>query len=49
MTGGRAAPEVGFCAAGSGVGSLVGTALGPWLYPPLAEGQGTQHEQMLAP
>lgn len=39
---------VGFCAAGSGVGSLVGTALGPWLYPPLPEGQGTQQEQILA-
>lgn len=39
---------VGFCAAGSGVGSLVGTALGPWLYPPLAPGQGTQPEQILA-
>lgn len=39
---------IGFCAAGSGVGSLVGMALGPWLYPPLPEGQGTQQEQILA-
>lgn len=39
---------IGFCAAGSGIGSLVGTALGPWLYPPLPEGQGTQEDQILA-
>ncbi len=36
-----------FAAAGSGVGSLVGTALGSWLYPQLPEGQGTLDEQML--
>ena len=40
--------SVGFCAAGNGVGSLVGMAFGPWLYPPLPEGQGTQQEQILA-
>lgn len=38
----------GFCAAGSGVGSLVGTALTTWLYPPLAEGEGTPHERIMA-
>ncbi len=37
-----------FVAAGSGIGSLVGTALGPWLYPQLSEGLGTLDEQELA-
>ena len=39
---------VGFAAAGCGVGSLVGTALHPWLYPPLPAGQGTESERILA-
>ncbi len=39
---------IGFAAAGCGVGSLVGTALGPLLYPPLPEGQGTMDERVLA-
>ena len=38
----------GFCAAGSGVGSLVGTALTPWLWPSLQEGVGTLDEQLMA-
>jgi hypothetical protein len=39
---------VRFAAAGSGVGSLAGTALGPWLYPPRPVGQGTTNGQELA-
>jgi hypothetical protein len=38
---------IGFAAAGCGVGSLVGTALGPLLYPPLPDGQGTMDERVL--
>ena len=38
----------GFCAAGSGVGSVVGTALGSRFFPPLPPGQGTHHEQLMA-
>ena len=37
----------GFAAAGCGVGSLVGMAIGPWIYPPFPEGMGTMHEQTL--
>lgn len=53
MAGGRHLPSVigcaiGFCAAGSGIGSLVGTAVHPLLYPPLPDGQGTPQEQILA-
>ena len=39
---------VGFCAAGSGVGSLVGMFVEAWLFPPLPEGQGTMHDQLVA-
>lgn len=39
---------LGFGAAGCGVGSLVGTALGSWLVPQLAEGQGKPHERFMA-
>ena len=39
---------IGFSAAGSGVGSLVGMAIGPLLFPWPPEGQGTQHEQVMA-
>ena len=38
----------GFAAAGCGVGSLVGMALGSWIYPPLPEGMGTTGEQTLS-
>lgn len=38
----------GFSAAGSGIGSIVGTALGPRLYPQLPKGQGTPHDQLMA-
>jgi hypothetical protein len=38
----------GFCATGSGVGSLVGTALNHRLFPPLPPGQKTPHEQFMA-
>lgn len=39
---------VGFCAAGSGIGSLVGTCLGTWLVRPIPEGQGTPEERLRA-
>ena len=53
MTSDRRPPSVvgcalGFCAAGSGVGSLVGMAAGPWFFPTPPDGQGTQHEQVMA-
>ncbi|WP_088252863.1 hypothetical protein [Fimbriiglobus ruber] len=52
MADGRHLPSIpgcafGFCAAGSGVGSIAGTALNPWLFPPLPAGRGTPHEQMM--
>ena len=52
-TSGRHLPSVvgcavGFCAAGSGVGSLLGTFFGRWLFPPLPEGFGTPEEQAMA-
>lgn len=52
MGNGRQLPNIagcafGFAAAGSGVGSLVGTALGPWLCP-LPGGQPTHDERVLA-
>lgn len=39
---------IGFAAAGCGVGSLLGTVAHPWFFPPLADGQGTTHEQAMA-
>lgn len=40
--------SIGFAAAGCGVGSLLGTAVGPLLYPTPPEGQGTIEERALA-
>ena len=39
---------LGFAAAGSGVGSLIGTAFESALFTPLLAGQGTPHERLLA-
>ena len=39
---------IGFAVAVCGVGSLVGTALGPLLDPSLPDGQGTVDERVLA-
>ncbi|WP_157369017.1 hypothetical protein [Zavarzinella formosa] len=39
---------LGFCAAGSGVGSLIGTFLNHWLFPSLPPGQGSVREQTMA-